>query len=165
MGVLHAKCPATGKTFSTSIHVETSTIETLPQVRTRSYCPYCEGGHVWWTSDAILVDAVAAAYGVHPSTVRRAVRDGRLQYIVVDPLLFLADPNQPNAAEADRQASRAKRKFLSKSAAKQKMRASEQGWAALRSAIFRPIDHTVPVPGKSELDLALPFLGQMRRTW
>jgi hypothetical protein len=103
---------------------------------------------------ALPIKRYAAAYGV---------RDGRLQYIVVDPLLFLADPNQPNAADADRQASRAKRKFLSKSAAKQKMRASEQGWAALRSAIFRPIDHTVPVPGKSELDLALPFLGQMRR--
>jgi hypothetical protein len=30
----------------------------LPQVRTRSYCPYCEAEHVWWASDAILVDVI-----------------------------------------------------------------------------------------------------------
>src|ERR1700692_1081676 len=36
MGVLLAKCPATGKTFSTGIQVETTTIDTLPQVRTNS---------------------------------------------------------------------------------------------------------------------------------
>ena len=44
--------------FSTGIQVETTTIDTLPQVRTRSYCPYCEAEHVWWTSDAILVDVI-----------------------------------------------------------------------------------------------------------
>jgi hypothetical protein len=58
MGVLLARCPATGKNFSTGIQVETTTIDTLPQVRTRSYCPYCEVEHAWWTSEAILVDAI-----------------------------------------------------------------------------------------------------------
>jgi hypothetical protein len=57
---------------------------------------------------ALPIKRYAAAYGVHLSTVLRAVRDGRLQYIVVDALFFLADPNQPNAVDADRQASGAK---------------------------------------------------------
>jgi hypothetical protein len=58
MAVLLARCRATGKNFSTGIHVETTDIDTLPQVRTRSYCPYCQAEHVWWTSDAILADVI-----------------------------------------------------------------------------------------------------------
>ena len=61
MGVLLARCPVTGKKFSTGIQVETTTIDTLPQVRTRSYCPYCEAEHVWWTSDAFLVEVIPAS--------------------------------------------------------------------------------------------------------
>jgi hypothetical protein len=58
MSVLLVRCRVTGKNFSTGIQVETTTIDTLPQVRTRSYCPYCEAEHVWWTSEAILVDVI-----------------------------------------------------------------------------------------------------------
>jgi hypothetical protein len=59
----------------------------------------------------------AAAYGVHPCTVWRAVRDGRLEYVVIGKRKLIlppvvqrkrarhADPNQPNAAPADGQAS------------------------------------------------------------
>jgi hypothetical protein len=43
--------------FSTGIQVQTN-IDTLPQVRARSYCPHCEAEHVWWTNDAILVDVI-----------------------------------------------------------------------------------------------------------
>jgi hypothetical protein len=57
MGILLVKCRATGKNFSTGIQVET-TIDALPQVRNRSYCPYCEVEHVWWTSEATLVDVI-----------------------------------------------------------------------------------------------------------
>jgi hypothetical protein len=57
MGVLLARCPVTDKKFSTGIQVQT-TIDALPQVRTRSYCPYCKAEHVWWTGDAILVDVI-----------------------------------------------------------------------------------------------------------
>jgi hypothetical protein len=60
MGVLLARCPATGKKFSTGIQVET-TIDTLPQVRTRSYCPFCEAEHAWWTTDAFLVEVIPAS--------------------------------------------------------------------------------------------------------
>jgi hypothetical protein len=58
MGVLLIRCSAKGRNFSTGIQVETVTIDTLPQVRNRSYCPYCEAEHVWWTSEAILVDVI-----------------------------------------------------------------------------------------------------------
>ena len=62
----------------------------------------------------------AAAYGLHPSTVWRALRDGRLDYVVIGKRKLIlppvvqrkrgrhADPNQPNAAAADHQASGAK---------------------------------------------------------
>jgi hypothetical protein len=64
MGVLLIRCPAKGRNFSTGIQIETVTIDTLPQVRNRSYCPYCEAEHVWWTSEAILVDVIPPSDGV-----------------------------------------------------------------------------------------------------
>ena len=60
----------------------------------------------------------AAAYGLHPSTVWRAVRDGRLDYVVIGKRKLIlppvvqrnrarhADPDR--AADADYQASAAK---------------------------------------------------------
>jgi hypothetical protein len=58
MGVLLFRCPRTGKSFSTGIQVEGDTVEKLPQVMTRSKCPYCDSEHLWWTREAILVDAI-----------------------------------------------------------------------------------------------------------
>jgi hypothetical protein len=59
MGGLLLKCRKTGKTFSTGIQAEGDTVEKLPQVLTRSRCPHCGLEHLWWTREAILVDAIS----------------------------------------------------------------------------------------------------------
>jgi hypothetical protein len=46
------------KKFSTVIHVETTDKDKLPQIRTRSYCPYCQAERVWWNSDAITANVI-----------------------------------------------------------------------------------------------------------
>jgi hypothetical protein len=58
MGVLLFKCPETGRTFSTGIQTDEDTVQKLPEVLTRSMCPHCGLEHLWWTREAILVDAL-----------------------------------------------------------------------------------------------------------
>src|SRR6516225_3991505 len=85
----------------------------------------------------------AAAYGVHP--LDRPAHSPRRP-----PSIHSSRQTQPHPAPR-----RPKRKFLSKSAARQKMRASEHGWAALRSATFRAIDRTTYAIGKRGDDVPL----------
>jgi hypothetical protein len=54
------------------------------------------------TARALPISKYAAAYGVHVTTVWRAVRDGRLEYVVVGkrklilpPVVQREDPNNP----------------------------------------------------------------------
>jgi hypothetical protein len=57
MGVLVAKCPMTGKMFSTGIQADARTVENLPQVLTHSNCVHCgSSAHSWRPQDAILSD-------------------------------------------------------------------------------------------------------------
>ena len=92
---------------------------------------------------ALPIKRYAAAYGVHP--LDRPARSPRRP-----PSIHSSRQTQPHPAPR-----RPKRKFLSKSAARQKMRASEHGWAALRSTTFRAIDRTTYAIGKRGDDVPL----------
>ena len=58
MGVLLIRCPATGRDFSTGIHVDADTLARVPQEFTQTRCPYCKSQHFWLPREARLVDAI-----------------------------------------------------------------------------------------------------------
>lgn len=58
MGVLMLTCPATGREFSTGIHVEEDSFRRLPDTITNAQCPHCGALHIWRTREARLADRI-----------------------------------------------------------------------------------------------------------
>jgi hypothetical protein len=57
MRLLAAKCPATGKFFSTGIETDPETMIRLPRdVPIESQCSQCGQMHSWWSQEAIMVN-------------------------------------------------------------------------------------------------------------
>lgn len=71
MGELMLKCPATGRDFSTDIHIDEDSFRKLPDVVTKARCPHCDLMHSWWTREARLV-------GWYPAKPLGSVRSGVL---------------------------------------------------------------------------------------
>jgi predicted RNA-binding Zn-ribbon protein involved in translation (DUF1610 family) len=59
MSVLMLTCPATGREFSTGIHVEQDSFERLPDTASKAQCPHCGAWHSWRTHEARLGDRIA----------------------------------------------------------------------------------------------------------
>jgi predicted RNA-binding Zn-ribbon protein involved in translation (DUF1610 family) len=57
MGVLIAKCPGTGKEFSTGINADRNSLVGLRAILATSICPHCGAEHAWRVQDARYVDA------------------------------------------------------------------------------------------------------------
>jgi len=58
MGVLIAKCPGTGKEFSTGITADRHSLVGLRAIVATSICPHCGAEHAWRIQDARYVDAL-----------------------------------------------------------------------------------------------------------
>ena len=56
MGVVTFRCPVTGRDFSTGIHINEDGFQKLTNTVTRAACPDCGRTHMWWTSEARLVE-------------------------------------------------------------------------------------------------------------
>lgn len=61
MGVLLITCPNTGREFSTGIHADADTFNSLPDVLVQSHCPHCGLQHNWWKREARLMDSIEPA--------------------------------------------------------------------------------------------------------
>jgi hypothetical protein len=61
MGVLLFTCPKTGQDFSTGVFVDKDDADRLPNVLSRSRCPYCGRVHHWWRHNARYVEAFPLA--------------------------------------------------------------------------------------------------------
>ena len=64
MGVILITCPNTGVEFSTGIHADADTFNSLADVLVRSHCPHCGLQHNWWKREARLVDSIEPAQWV-----------------------------------------------------------------------------------------------------
>jgi hypothetical protein len=58
MGVLLARCPATGQEFSTGINADQDSLVGLRAIVATSICPHCGAEHAWRVQDARYVDAL-----------------------------------------------------------------------------------------------------------
>jgi hypothetical protein len=58
MGVLIAKCPGTGKEFSTGINADRDSLVGLRAIVATSICPHCGAEHAWRVEDARYVDTL-----------------------------------------------------------------------------------------------------------
>jgi hypothetical protein len=58
MGVLLLKCPHTDLEFSPGIMIEEESVRKLPNVATKTRCPYCGLTHTWWPREARWVEGV-----------------------------------------------------------------------------------------------------------
>jgi hypothetical protein len=56
MGLLLARCPETGKEFSTGINADLDSLVGLRAIVTTSICPHCGAEHSWRVQDARYVD-------------------------------------------------------------------------------------------------------------
>ena len=57
MRILAAKCPVTGKFFSTGIETDPATMISLPRdVQMQSQCSRCGQLHSWWSQEALLLN-------------------------------------------------------------------------------------------------------------
>ena len=54
MSAILIKCPATGRSVSTGIEIDSDTFNVLPDVGVETECAACGGKHLWRKSDAWL---------------------------------------------------------------------------------------------------------------
>jgi predicted RNA-binding Zn-ribbon protein involved in translation (DUF1610 family) len=66
MGVLIAKCPGTGKEFSTGINADRDSLVGLRAIVATSICPHCGAEHAWRVQDARYVDALPPDLSLSP---------------------------------------------------------------------------------------------------
>jgi predicted RNA-binding Zn-ribbon protein involved in translation (DUF1610 family) len=66
MGVLIAKCPGTGKEFSTGITADRHSLVGLRAIVATSICPHCGAEHAWRIQDARYVDALPPGLSLSP---------------------------------------------------------------------------------------------------
>jgi len=58
MGVILLTCPVTGDDFSTGIHTDKLSFESLPDPVMKALCPHCGQMHPWRTRQAKWVESV-----------------------------------------------------------------------------------------------------------
>ena len=71
MGLLIAKCPGTGKEFSTGINADRDSLVGLRAIVAASICPHCGAEHAWRVQDARYVDALPPDLSVSPDELSR----------------------------------------------------------------------------------------------
>jgi predicted RNA-binding Zn-ribbon protein involved in translation (DUF1610 family) len=72
MGLLLARCPATGKEFSTGINADRDSLVGLRAIVTTSICPHCGAEHAWRVQDARYVDALPPDLCPDPKSLSRS---------------------------------------------------------------------------------------------
>ncbi len=50
------ECPSTNKAIYTGLTLNEADFPNLLNIARQVHCPYCEGSHVWFRHDAILLD-------------------------------------------------------------------------------------------------------------
>jgi predicted RNA-binding Zn-ribbon protein involved in translation (DUF1610 family) len=66
MVVLIAKCPGTGKEFSTGINADRDSLVDLRAIVATSICPHCGAEHAWRVQDARYVDTLPPDLSANP---------------------------------------------------------------------------------------------------